>query len=109
MAATSVTGYGNGMYSPPQPKSGACVRRVLWIEGDDGNLILENIPGIRHEDIMKADLIITDKGRIIKDRYDTARMVKTYDLVTSIPPNQKPAKKTKTKYRSIYEASIYEE
>jgi hypothetical protein len=54
---------------------------------------------------MRAEFIITDRGRILKDRNGAApRQVDTFDLVRSeIAGRIKPKKKLRTKYRSIFD------
>lgn len=86
----------------------ARVSRIIWVEDDDGSVSLESIPGVTKQEIFQASIIITDKGRILKHRsgrpWTINQSVPSFDLVKQADkPLNIPAKKTKTKYRSIYD------
>jgi len=80
----------------------ARVSKIIWIEDDDGTASLEAIRGVTQQDLWQASIIITDKGRILKNRSGRCdQIIPSFDLVKqSIDP---PVKKTKTKYRSIFD------
>jgi hypothetical protein len=81
----------------------ARVSKIIWIEDDDdGTISLDTIPGMTRQDIFQASLIMTDKGRILKNRTGPAnQVIPSFELVKqSVNP---PGKKTKTKYRSIFD------
>lgn len=83
-----------------------CVRatRILYIEGDDGTVTLENIPGISQQDKWLASLIVTDKGRVLKDRSGIqGGTIPSFDLVKNTPEPKKKTTKTKPVYRSIFD------
>lgn len=105
---------------PPQPKSPVPsmyptpnrvvtqadkvrVRRILLVENDDGRTPLEQLPGVTHQDILRADLVITDAGRIIKDRADVPRQVDSYELVQQAVAGKVKGKKCRARYRSIFD------
>lgn len=112
MGATSVTGVGYaskmsmGYAGSPLigPPCGGRVSRIIYIEDDDGTMTIDTIPGMTRQDIFQAALIITDKGRILKNRHGHATgTIPSFDLVKNAPPPTKPKTKTKTKYRSIFD------
>lgn len=84
----------------------ARVSKIIWIEDDDGTISVNSvgIPGVSQQDLWQASIIITDKGRILKNRSGlTNQIIPSFDLVKqAVNP---PGEKTKTKYRSIFDPS----
>lgn len=84
--------------------NGVRASRIIWIEGDDGSMTIDTIPGMTRQDIFQAAIIITDKGRILKDRSGpNNRIIPSFDLVRDAKPPK--VSKEKAKYRSIYDPS----
>lgn len=59
---------------------------IIWIRNDDGLIDINDIDDvgngeIPHRDIMRAAVIITDKGRVLKNRYGSLDTVKSFDLI----------------------------
>lgn len=77
--------------------------RIIYIEGDDGTMTIDTIPGMTRNDIMQAAIIITDMGRILKDRSGViGGSVSSFDLVKQ-SPRKKEKEKKKSIYRSIFD------
>jgi hypothetical protein len=83
--------------------------KIIWIQDDDGSVDLDSI-GVSVKDIMMADMVITDKGRMLKNRNSPSYEVSSFDLVKDakpleLEPTKIKSKKTILKYRSIYDPS----
>jgi hypothetical protein len=84
--------------------AGVRVSRIIYIEGDDGTITIDKIPGMTQQDIFQAAVIITDTGRILKNRTGHSNTtLPSFDLVKDAPPKKPRVSKTKSKYRSIFD------
>ena len=76
------------------------ITNIIWIEDDDGVTDLHSI--LSTKEVFQAGLIITDKGRVLKNRFGPISDISSFDLVKGAEPNPS---KTRLKYRSIYDPS----
>jgi len=81
---------------------GVRASRIIYIEGDDGTITIDTIPGMTRNDIYQASIIITDTGRVLKDRSGVVGgTMPSFDLVKGA--KQPKEKKKKPIYRSIFD------
>lgn len=77
------------------------ITKILYIENDDGQCEIESYSDLDRfgvvtaNDIFESHIVITDRGRIFKNRYGNTSLVNSFDLV--VKPIQK------SKYRSIFQ------
>lgn len=77
------------------------ITKILYIENDDGQCEIESYSDLDRfgvvtaNDIFESHIVITDRGRIFKNRYGNTSPVNSFDLV--VKPIQK------SKYRSIFQ------
>jgi hypothetical protein len=79
------------------------ITKILYIENDDGQCEIESYSDLDRfgvvtaNDIFESHIVITDRGRIFKNRYGNTSPVNSFDLVV------KPKSTRQSKYRSIFE------
>jgi len=96
-------------YHPIWGRAKVNFKRIICVEGDDGSIDFEALyHHLKSEEIRMADLIITDKGRIIKIRCGLTTQlqgghVSTYDRsIQSLLPWLKKSE-MKPGFRSVFD------